>query len=251
MLLLLQALVGLGLASLIILHVGKILLVGSEQSPKCGYEMYHQSVDRAENYIETSLSGCYRSRADHSVTPPRKHDNATLEVLTVDTGEDETSVCSPHGREVGLCLEPALQEHHHGDVTPPPADCYAKVNPEVRNETPAMRFSFDPPTSAELMSGHTEIEMQNYELRDTISGVATSGNLGGVGVENAAEDDVSGRIIYSTIDTDGDGVISQAEFVAAGGDLSDFTRMDNDGDGMLDYEEVDMETMKQIGGQNN
>ena len=89
---------GLGLASLIILHVLKILLVGSDQSPKCGYEMYNN----AKNSIETLLSGCCGDVADeftindHSVTTPRKHDDATLEVLPLDTDDDKTSVCSPH-----------------------------------------------------------------------------------------------------------------------------------------------------------
>ena len=124
MLLLLQALVGLGLASLIILHVGKILLVGSAQSPKCGYEMYNN----AKNSIETLLSGCCGDVADefkikdHSVTTPRKHDDATLEVLPLDTDDDKTSVCSPHSRQVGFCLEPIVLQvevHNHGDVTPP------------------------------------------------------------------------------------------------------------------------------------
>ena len=111
---------GLGLACLIILHVLKILLVGSDQSPKCGYEMY--------NSIVTLLSGCCGDVADeftindHSVTTPRKHDDATLEVLPLDTDDDKTSVCSPHSRQVGFRLEPIVLQvevHNHGDVTPP------------------------------------------------------------------------------------------------------------------------------------
>jgi hypothetical protein len=114
-----QALVGLGLASLIILHVGKILLVGSDQSPKCGYEMYNN----AKNSIETLLSGCCGDVADelkikdHSVTTPRKHDDATLEVLPLDTDDDKTSVY-----QACFCLEPTVLQvevHNHGDVTPP------------------------------------------------------------------------------------------------------------------------------------
>jgi len=128
-----QALVGLGLASLIILHVGKILLVGSDQSPKCGYEMY--------NSIVTLLSGCCGDVADeftindHSETTPPKHDDATFEVLTLDTDDDKTSV----------------EVHNHGDVTPP-----------IRSEL--MLSSIDTKSDIETV----EIEMSEtfYETAD-------------------------------------------------------------------------------------
>ena len=114
---------GLGLACLIILHVLKILLVGSDQSPKCAYDMYNN----ATNIVVTLLSGCCGDVADeftindHSETTPPKRDDATFEVLTLDTDDDKTSVCLPHDRHVGFCLEPVLQVevHNHGDVTPP------------------------------------------------------------------------------------------------------------------------------------
>ena len=89
---------GLGLACLIILHVLKILLVGSDQSPKCAYDMYNN----ATNIVVTLLSGCCGDVADeftindHSETTPPEHDDATFEVLTLDTDDDKTSVCSPH-----------------------------------------------------------------------------------------------------------------------------------------------------------
>ena len=41
------------------------------------------------------------------------------------------------------------------------------------------------------------------------------------------------------IDTDGDGSISRAEFVAAGGKQSDFDRFDWDGSGSLDRDELE------------
>ena len=103
MLLLLQALVGLGLVSLIILHVLKHFLVGSAQAQKCGYTVYTNAV----NCINAALVEC-AAPAQSERDTILYIDGATSEELTTGADEHKASACVPHDKQVGICLEPAV-----------------------------------------------------------------------------------------------------------------------------------------------